>query len=273
MKPALSQVCSLASPFEKDLADYAAGHCDAVELWLGKLESYLEAHSIDDVRRLRDEAGIETPVASFQGGLLTSQGDARLEHWQHFERRLDLCRQLGIDTLVIAGDLRGTVGQQDLERVLVSLRQAAELAAERNLRVAFEFQCRATLANNLQTAAALLDEIAHPALGLCLDVFHYYCGPSKLEDLAALDPNKLFHVQVCDLAGQPRELATDADRVLPGDGDFLLEPLCETLRSLNYAGCVSVELLNPQIWTIPARQFGEVAMTALRKVLGQASMS
>jgi hypothetical protein len=30
--------------------------------------------------------------------------------------------------------------------------------------------------------------------------------------------------------------------------------------------------MNPQIWRIPPRQFGEIAMTALRKVLGQASM-
>ena len=30
--------------------------------------------------------------------------------------------------------------------------------------------------------------------------------------------------------------------------------------------------MNPQIWQIPARQFGEVGMTALRKILGLASM-
>jgi 4-hydroxyphenylpyruvate dioxygenase len=273
MKPALSQVCSLASPFEKDVADYAAGHCPAIELWLGKLEGYLETHTIADVQGLLDNGGVETPVASFQGGLLASQGDARREHWQHFEQRLALCRQLGVGTLVVAGDIQGPVGQQDLDRFVVSLRQAAERAGDQGVRIALEFQCRATIANNLQTAAALIDEIAHPALGLCLDAFHYYCGPSKLEDLAAIETDKLFHVQVCDLAGQPRELAADADRVLPGDGDFQLDLLVSAIRGLGYAGYVSVELMNPQIWAIPARQFGEVAMTALRKVLGQASMS
>ena len=79
-------------------------------------------------------------------------------------------------------------------------------------------------------------------------------------------------MQFCDLAGQPREFAADADRVLPGDGDFLLEPVVAHLRAIGYAGYVSVELMNPQIWQIPPRQFGEIAMTALRKVLGQASM-
>ncbi len=30
--------------------------------------------------------------------------------------------------------------------------------------------------------------------------------------------------------------------------------------------------MNPQIWRIAPLQFGEIAMTALRKILGQASM-
>ena len=60
MKPCLAQVCSLNSPFELDIVDYAAGHCHAIEIWLGKLESYLESHSTDDVRRLlADNAALQ----------------------------------------------------------------------------------------------------------------------------------------------------------------------------------------------------------------------
>ncbi len=77
MKPAISQVCTLHSPFEKDVEDYAAGACHAMEIWLGKLETYLEQHTLDDVRRLLEEHEMAAPVASFQGGLLASQGEAR----------------------------------------------------------------------------------------------------------------------------------------------------------------------------------------------------
>jgi hypothetical protein len=31
--------------------------------------------------------------------------------------------------------------------------------------------------------------------------------------------------------------------------------------------------MNPQIWQVPSRQFGEIAMTSLRKLLGQAGMT
>lgn len=272
MKPALSQVCSLDSPFEKDIEDYAAGACRAVELWLGKLERYLESHSTDDVRRLLAEHDMAAPVASFQGGLLASQGDARREHWAHFERRLALLRSLGVGTLVVACDVAGPLAQQDLDRVRASLSLAAEKAGERDLRLALEFQSSATLGNNLQTAAALVAETGSPDLGVCLDVFHYYLGPSKPEDLAYLSRENLFHVQLSDLSGTPRELAADGDRILPGDGDFQLAPIIDALRALGYERYVSLELMNPQIWRVPARQFSEVGMTALRKVLGQASM-
>jgi 2-keto-myo-inositol isomerase len=272
MLPALSQVCTLHAPFERDVEDFAAAHCPAIEIWWGKLDAYLKEHSVDDARRLLAESGMAAPVASFQGGLLTSQAEARREHWALFARRLELCRALGIGTMVVAGDVEGPLGQQDFERVRVSLRQAAEQAGRAGIRLALEFQSRAFFPNNLQSAAVLVEDCNSPHLGICLDLFHYYTGPSKPEDFGCLSAENLFHVQVCDLAGNLRELAADADRVLPGDGDFQIAPLVARLREIGYAGAVSVELMNPQIWQIPPRQVGEVAMTALRKVLGLASM-
>jgi 4-hydroxyphenylpyruvate dioxygenase len=268
----LAQVSTLAAPLERDVEDYAAGACRAIELWLGKVDSYLANQTADDLRRLLERYEMAAPVASFQGGLLTSQGEARREHWQSFEKRLALCRELGVGVLVVAGDIAGPLSQTDLERVQVSLRQAADLAERHGVRVALEFQGRAAFANNLQTAAALVADVDCPHLGLCLDAFHYYIGPSKEEDLAHLTRENLFHVQLCDLLGQARELAADADRVLPGDGELPLGPLVARLRAIDYTGAVSVELMNPQLWMVPPRQFGEIAMTALRKVLGLAAM-
>jgi 2-keto-myo-inositol isomerase len=272
MQPALSQVCTLHADFETDLADYAAGACHAVEVWLGKLETWLQNHSVDDVRRLIDQHGLSLPAASYQGGLLTSQGEARREHWDHFGRRLDLCQQLGIPLVIVAADVTAPVQQVDIERTQVSLVQMAQQAAERGIRVALEFQARSALANNLQTAVALIEAAEQPNLGLCLDTFHFFTGPSKTEDLAYLTPENLFHVQLSDLSGVARELATDSHRILPGEGDLPVAGLIEHLKMIGYQGTVSLELMNPEIWQVPPRQFGEIAITSLRRVLGQASM-
>lgn len=272
MTPALAQVSTLNSPFEKDVEDYAAGKCPAIELWWGKLDAYLERHSPGDVRRLLDEHEMAAPVVSFQGGLLVSQADARREAWDHFGRRLVLARELSVGTLVIAEDVQGAIGRQDVDRFRASLRLAAEQASAAGVRVALEFQARSVFCNNLRTAVALVEEVASEHLGLCLDAFHFEVGPSKLTDLGLLSRENLFHVQLCDLADTLREFATDSDRILPGDGDIPLAPIVNRLREIDYAGHVSVELLNPRVFQVPARSFGEIAMTALRKVLGQASM-
>jgi len=99
-------------------------------------------------------------------------------------------------------------------------------------------------------------------------VFHYYTGPSKFEDLGLLSPANLAFVQLSDLAGVPRELATDADRVLPGDGDFQLTPILNHLRAIGYDGWVSLELMNPTLWSTKASQVAELGKMALERLLG-----
>lgn len=271
MKPALSQVCSLESPFQKDVEDYAAAHVEAMEVWLTKLEGWLKDRSPEQLRELLDQNNMRLPVASFQGGLLSSQGEARREAWELLVRRLELCRQLGIGTLVVACDTTAPLQQTDIERVQMSLQQLAEAAGRHQMRAALEFQARAALGNNLQTAAALVHDVGSPHLGLCLDAFHLHIGPSKYDDLGYLTADNLFHVQLSDIADRPRELATDSDRILPGEGEIRCDLIIDRLRQINYQGHVSIEIMNPQLWRVPALQFGEIGITALRRLLGQAA--
>lgn len=270
MLPAISQVCSLSSSFEDDIDGYADAAGSAIELWLTKLEEYLKTHAPAEVKSRTADRGLTLAAASFQGGLLLSQGDARRAAWSQFEQRLDLCAELGVPTLVVTADFLGPFGHTEIERAQVSLAQAAEAAAKRRVKLALEFHAKEMFLNNLETAVMFVQSVGQPNAGICLDLFHYYMGPSKFEDLAWLTPENLFHVQVCDVADRPRELATDADRIMPGDGDFRLGPLFDHLRQIGYAGYVSLELMNPLLWQVGARQVGEIGLTALRVALGQA---
>ncbi len=271
MYPALSQVSCLNSPFDRDLEDFAAAGCTHVEVWLTKLETYLQSHKLEDIHYWLEKTKLTLAVASYQGGLLASQGEARRESWELFRRRLDLCRELSIGTIVVACDVPPPLDQQTIDRVQVSLKQAAQEAAERSIRIALEFQATSALGNNLQTAAALVTDVASPHLGLCLDAFHWYTGSSKTEDLGYLTADNLFHVQLCDLADIPRELAKDSHRILPGDGEIPLQPLISHLKQVNYRGCISLELMNPHLWQIPALQLADTGLAALRRLLDRES--
>src|SRR5271166_1020949 len=209
MKPCISQATTMSTPLEADLPAFQRGGWRAVELWLTKLETYLEGHTIDELRGLLDSHDLVPAAAAGQGGLLLSRGDEREIH-----KSSGFCA-------------------------------------------------------SLDTTLALIAQCGSNHAGVCLDLFHYYTGPSKFEDLAYLSRDNLAWVQVCDLSGTPRELAGDRDRILPGEGDFQIDPILDHVGRIGYDGYVSLEVLNPQLWQVPADRVADLGHQAVCRVLGQ----
>jgi 2-keto-myo-inositol isomerase len=268
MKLCISQATTMSTPLEADLPAYARGGWTAVEFWLTKLEAYLERHTIAEVRGLLEANGLEPAAAAGQGGLLLSRGEERAAHWDHFRKRLTVLQELGAKTLIVSADFTREPSADDYARASAALGEAAELAGSRGLRLALEFQKSSRFCTSLDTAVALVAQSGSAHAGICLDLFHYYTGPSKSEDLAFVTPENLAWVQVCDLSGTPRELATDGDRILPGEGDFQLGPILDHLGQVGYQGHVSLEVLNPQLWQVGADRVADFGYQAVRRLLG-----
>jgi 2-keto-myo-inositol isomerase len=269
MRPCISEATTLPATFAEDVAAYADAGCSAMEVWLTKLETHLEKETAGATRRLLADRQMTLAAASYQGGLLLSQGEERRAHYDHFRRRLELCQDLGVGTLLVVADFVSAVESIDLERAVVSLRQAAQWAAGFEVRLALEFRAASKFCASLDTALALVAQSGEPNVGINFDVFHYYTGPSKLEDLDLLSAANLAFVQLCDLAGVPRELAADAQRIFPGEGDFQLGPILERFRAIGYDGWVSLELMNPLLWQSRPTQVAELGLMALERVLGR----
>jgi 2-keto-myo-inositol isomerase len=268
MKPCISQATTLNNPFEADPAVYGRAGWTSVELWLTKLESFLRNHSPAEALALLESSGLKPVAGASQGGLLLSQGAERVAHWDHFRRRLALLGQMRVPTLIVTPDFVRQPSIEEYAQAAASLGEAAELAASFGVRIALEFQKSSPICACLETAIALIAQSGADNAGVCFDVFHYYTGPSKFEDLAYLSPRNLAWVHVCDVSGTPRELAGDGDRILPGEGDFQLAPIIEHLGRIGYDGYVSLEVLNPQLWQVAADRVADLGHRALRRVLG-----
>ncbi len=268
MRPCLSEATTMPGTFAEDIDHFADAGCEAMEVWLTKLEKHLETVSAADTKKHLEARGMTLAAAAYQGGLLLSQGEARKAHFDHFRKRLDICQAFAIPTMLVVADFIDAVDQTALERAVVSLAQAAQWAAAYGVTLALEFRGKNMFCSSLDTAIALVNQCGEPNVGVNFDFYHYYTGPSKLEDFDHLTVDRLAHVQLCDLGGVARELATDADRILPGDGDFRFEPILQRLRDLDYRGYVSLELMNPMIWRANPQQVAEIGITALRKTLG-----
>lgn len=267
MKPCISEATTMPSTFVQDVEDFAAAGAGCMEVWLTKLENAVAASPPGDLRKRIEDKGIRLAAASYQGGLLLAQGEARAAHFDHFKRRLNLCQEFGIETILLVADFVQKVSPIDLERAVVSLKQAAQWAAGFGVRLALEFRGSDTFCASLDTALLLVRHCQEPNVGINFDVFHFYKGPSKLEDLDLLTKDDLAFVQLCDVAGVPRELMSDSDRVLPGDGDFHLQPIVERLRQIGYDGWVSLELFNPILWQSKPTQLVEIGLSALKRTI------
>ncbi len=268
MKLCISQATTLSTPFEGDLDAYALAGWSDVELWLTKLEAFVQDKPLSAARTLLDERGLKAVAAASQGGLLLSSGDERDTHWDLFRRRLEILATLEIPTLVVAVDHAREAIAEDYARCVASLVEAAELARASGVRLAIEFQKTSKFCSSLDTMLALIAQANDDHLGVCLDLFHYYTGPSKFEDLGYLSVANLAWVQVSDLSGVPRELAGDSDRILPGEGDFQLDPILDHLASIGYDGHLSLEVNNPQLWAVPPDRLADAGMRAMVRMLG-----
>jgi len=276
MQIALSSVTTLPGTIADDIGACADAGCHALEVWLTKLETYLEGKGAwatpAAIKKLLTDRDVKLVGAAYQGGLLLTQGEERRTQFDQLQRRLSICQELDIPTMLIVPDSADRLEGNDIDRVQAALAQAAELASSFNVKLALEFRSTTRWCSSLPTAATLVNSIGSPHLGLCFDVFHYYTGPSKYEDLAYLTKENLFAVQLCDLSGIAREMAGDSDRILPGEGDFQLVPILDHLRHIDYQGYLTVELMNPEIWKMKPVQVAEAAYTCLRMLLGHAAM-
>jgi 2-keto-myo-inositol isomerase len=267
MKLCISEACTMPASFAEDVAACAESGCPALEVWLTKLEQHLETHSADETKKLLGDSGIALAAAAYQGGLLLSQGEARKAHFDHFRRRLELCQVFGVPTMLLVADFRQAPQPTDLERAVVSLTQAGQWAAGFGVTLALEFRATDTFCSSLDTTVHLVDACGEANVGVCLDVFHYWKGPSKPDDLDLLTSANLAHVQICDLSAVPRELASDADRILPGDGELPLGTILNKLKDQVYEGYVSLELMNPILWQTRPHHVYELGYTALKRVI------
>lgn len=181
---------------------------------------------------------------------------------------LATAQQLGATTILVPAS---TDARCQRQRVEADLRWLVVQAAGRGIRVAYEAMAWSSHINNTAEAWQLVKRIDSPHLGLVVDAFHIFVRQRTLGDLAGIPPEKIFLVQLSDLARQPQADAlvetARHQRLLPGEGHFPLEELLAYLRSIHYQGPIGLEVFNDERHAADPFATAEAAMRALRRLL------
>ncbi len=104
MQLCISQVSTLTTPLEQELQAYARGGWSFMEIWLPKLETYLEQHTLDDYRSLLEANEIVPIAAASQGGLLIARDQQKASIESQYRKRLSLLAELGVKVLTLTPD-------------------------------------------------------------------------------------------------------------------------------------------------------------------------
>ena len=214
-------------------------------------------------RGLRAIGGFQTHVACF------APDEARQANREIHLANARLIHDLGGGTLVVGTD--GPQGARDpksdplalLDPIADALAELCRGIEGLQVTIALEFNWSPVI-KSLQSAVAVARKVSHPQLGVLFDPAHYYCTPTKFEDLTAETVPWIKHVHLDDMRDKPEDLShCNDDRVLPGEGVVDLSALIGALEQYGYSGRYSIEMFNADLWQMPAREAARLCYQSL----------
>jgi 3-dehydroshikimate dehydratase len=159
--------------------------------------------------------------------------------------KLDLMEPLGAPMILVCSSVAPDTIDDD-ELAVDQLRQLADLAHERGMRIAYEALAWGRHVSTWEHSWELVRRADHPALGLCLDSFHVLSRTDEYKEIASIPGDRIFFFQLADA---PR-LAMDVlqwsrhHRLFPFQGGLDLTGFTRTVLASGYQGPLSLEVFN-----------------------------
>lgn len=169
--------------------------------------------------------------------LTTPDQAVRERSWQHLRALIDLCGDLGGGVMVLGSPKQrsstGGMGPAEATKHFRDgLAALAPYAEERGATLLIEAlsPAQTDVVTTLNEAAALVDEIASPAVQTMFDTHNAVDETEPHEALVERWFAKIRHVHVNEMDGRH-----------PGTGTYDFKPVFRTLERLGYAGWISLE--------------------------------
>ena len=240
-------ITSSGSDFRAVMEGWSRAGIRYAEPDLVSARTFEQANGEGSARRLMDDLGIRA-VSSTNQLFLEETGPRRAQAIEDLKWKVVMARSLGADRLVAPSAASQPHTMTDYAEVMANLQEAAEIARPHNVTLMVEFTRLSTLINNLRTAMEVVRAVNHPNLRFMLDVYHFWAGMSKFEDLDLVESGEIHHVHFADTPAMPHlAVAGRKDRAFPGEGIAPLRKIVDKLAEKGYSGPLSLELFDPAV--------------------------
>lgn len=270
MKPCVNEFSVFTTPAEQFVNICADNGFSAVEFTVANLEQYLIERPAQRMRTLLDDRGLEVanvqPLEFFS--LVPAENYAFM--LKKAEKMMILAKLVGCRHIgVVPGKNTDNLDFKAVKEITVDrLKRMADLAEQYEVRVCLEAIGLSGYSLQKQTdALEIIKAVGSAWIGLTVDTLHIYGGGTTLEELRSIPTENIFMVHFHDSLNEGKHTLKDEDRIYPGDGLIDLHGIAAVLKEKKYAGPVSVELLNPEIWAQDPRKVVEKIRRALEKYI------
>ena len=118
----------------------------------------------------------------------------------------------------------------------------------------------------------ILQQVKADNAGIVFDFWHYMRSGPNEELLRSIPGDKITAVQLCDATAEvPKGMSLAYDglnhRLTPGDGDFPIASLVETLHQIGGLNNVGVEVFSPEYDKLSAEQVGKITRAVFEQFL------
>jgi 4-hydroxyphenylpyruvate dioxygenase len=242
MRTGIATVCLSGTLKEKMQACAIAGF-DGIEIFEQDLVT--SPLSPEDIRKMAADLGLGLdlyqPFRDFDG----VTPELLKANLRRAEAKFRLMSRLGMDTILVCSNVATATIDDDALRA-AQLAELAGLAGDHGVKVAYEALAWGKYVNDYEHAYRLVEMVDHPNLGTCLDSFHILSRDWDTAPIEALDPEKIFFVQVADAPKLSMDVLSWSRhyRVFPGEGQFELAKFMGHVVRAGYSGPVSLEVFN-----------------------------
>ncbi|MDR2212750.1 MAG: sugar phosphate isomerase/epimerase [Pseudomonadales bacterium] len=233
--------------FRTAMEGWARAGIKAVEPDLPKARQWEEANGKGSARKVLDDLGL-TAYSSTNQLSLEETSEQRTRAIEDLKWKVEMAESLGADRMVIPSAANQQHSLADYDQVYENLREAAEIAKPHNVALMVEFTRASRLIGNVRTSLNVVRAVNHPNLKFMIDLYHFWAGTSKFEDLDLINPGEIHHVHFQDTPAMPPfEVAEQKDRAYPGEGIAPLQRILDKLVEKGYNRALSMELFDMEV--------------------------
>ncbi len=262
---------TMTSDLETDVAVTRAAGFGALELWAAKLDRYLAAHSVAELKALLDDNGVAPMSINSIEFIAFRSAEDYAGIRARCQQLCELSEQIGNPCLVVVPSPtpdRNLPWADVVAEYVAVLRDLADIAAPHGVKLSFEFLGFGWCTVRTPRAALeIVRQVDRPNVGMTVDCAHFFGGGGLMRELDRLDPARIYAFHLDDLEDAPKEAISDATRLFPGLGVIPLDEICRRLSGIGYDGVCSIELFRPEYWdwdpVVVAKQAREAALKIL----------